>query len=58
VGQTFVSAKQVSVEFVVGPLAQEWTVDDVLKEYDHLTRDDVQARLAVRAMVTAIPARG
>ena len=27
-------------------LARGWTVDDVLKEYDHLTREDVRACLS------------
>jgi uncharacterized protein (DUF433 family) len=45
-GKPIVKGTRMSVEFVVGLLAQGWTVEDVLKEYDHLTREDVQACLA------------
>jgi uncharacterized protein (DUF433 family) len=45
-GKPVIAGTRISVEFVVGLLAQGWTVDDVLKEYDHITRDDVQACLA------------
>lgn len=45
-GKPIISGTRMSVEFVVGLLAQGWTVDDVLKEYDHLTREDIQACLA------------
>jgi len=45
-GKPIISGTRISVEFVVGLLAQGWTVDDVLKEYDHITREDVQECLA------------
>ena len=45
-GKPIVRGTRISVEFVVGLLAQGWTVEDVLKEYDHLTLQDVQACLA------------
>ena len=45
-GKPIVSGTRMSVEFVAGLLAQGWSVEDVLKEYDHLTRDDIQACLA------------
>jgi uncharacterized protein (DUF433 family) len=45
-GKPIIAGTRISVEFVVGLLAQGWTVDDVLKEHDHLTREDIQACLA------------
>jgi uncharacterized protein (DUF433 family) len=44
-GKPIVSGTRISVEFVVGLLAQGWSVEDVLKEYDHLTPEDIQASL-------------
>ena len=44
-GKPIVSGTRMSVEFVVGLLAQGWSIEDVLKEYDHLTRQDIQACL-------------
>jgi uncharacterized protein (DUF433 family) len=45
-GKPIIRGTRISVEFVVGLLANGWTVDDVLKEYNHLTREDVQACLS------------
>jgi uncharacterized protein (DUF433 family) len=45
-GKPIIIGTRISVEFVVGMLAQGWTVEDVLKEYDHITREDIQACLA------------
>ena len=44
-GKPIIAGTRISVEFVVGLLAQGWTEDDVLKEYDHITHDDIQACL-------------
>jgi len=46
VGKPVIKGTRLAVEFIVGLLAQGWTVDDILKEYDHITREDVQACLA------------
>lgn len=45
VGKPVIRGTRMSVEFVVGLLAGGWSIDDVVKEYDHLTRDDVLACL-------------
>ena len=45
-GKPIVTGTRMSVEFVVGLLAQGWSVDDVVNEYDHLTREDILACLA------------
>ncbi len=44
-GKPIIAGTRISVEFVVGLLAQGWSVDDVLKEYDHITHEDIQACL-------------
>jgi uncharacterized protein (DUF433 family) len=46
VGKPVIKGTRLAVEFIVGLLAQGWTVDDILKEYDHITRQDIQACLA------------
>jgi uncharacterized protein (DUF433 family) len=45
-GKPIIQGTRLSVEFVVGLLAQGWSVDELLNEYDHITRADVQACLA------------
>jgi uncharacterized protein (DUF433 family) len=45
-GKPIIRGTRISVEFVVDLLGRGWTVDDVLREYDHLTREDIQACLA------------
>jgi uncharacterized protein (DUF433 family) len=46
VGKPIVKGTRISVEFVVDLLGRGWTTDQVLREYDHLTREDIQACLA------------
>ncbi len=53
VGKPVVRGTRMAVEFVVGLLAQGWTVDQVLEQYDHLTRADIQACLAYACDVLA-----
>jgi uncharacterized protein (DUF433 family) len=46
VGKPIVKGTRVSVEFVIDLLARGWTTEQILKEYDHLTAEDIQACLA------------
>ena len=46
VGKPIIKGTRISVEFVIDLLGRGWTLEQVLKEYDHLTREDVQACLA------------
>ena len=46
VGKPIIKGTRISVEFVVDLLGRGWNVDQVLREYDHLTPADVQACLA------------
>jgi uncharacterized protein (DUF433 family) len=39
------------VEFVVDLLGRGWTVEQILTEYEHLTREDIQACLAYASEV-------
>ncbi|MCO6043147.1 DUF433 domain-containing protein [Aeoliella sp. ICT_H6.2] len=45
-GKPIIKGTRMAVEFVVDLLGRGWSVDAVLREYDHLTREDVQACLA------------
>jgi uncharacterized protein (DUF433 family) len=53
VGKPVIKGTRVAVEFIVGLLAQDWTVEDILKEYNHITREDIQACLAYAHQVLA-----
>jgi uncharacterized protein (DUF433 family) len=46
VGKPIVKGTRISVEFVVDLLGRGWTAAEVLKEYDHLKPEDIQACLA------------
>lgn len=48
-GKPVVRGTRISVEHVVDLLGQGWSIDQVLTNYPHLTRDDVQACLAYAA---------
>jgi len=45
-GKPIIKGTRISVEFVVDLLGRGWTTEQILREYDHLTRDDIQACLA------------
>ena len=44
-GKPIVRGTRLAVEFIVGLLAQGWSVEQVLDNYPGLTREDVQAWL-------------
>ena len=46
VGKPVIRGTRISVEFVVDLLGRGWTAEQVLREYDHLTPQDIQACLA------------
>jgi len=46
VGKPVIRGTHISVEFVVDLLGRGWTAEQVLREYDHLTAQDIQACLA------------
>jgi uncharacterized protein (DUF433 family) len=45
-GKPTIKGTRIAVEFVVDLLARGWSTQDILREYDHLSADDVQACLA------------
>lgn len=46
VGKPIIKGTRIAVEFVIELLAGGWTVEQILKEYVHLTAEDIQACLA------------
>lgn len=46
VGKPVVKGTRLSVEFVVDLLAGGWTMEEILRNYPGLSRDDIQACLA------------
>jgi uncharacterized protein (DUF433 family) len=50
-GKPIIKGTRISVEFVIDLLARGWTTEQVLREYDHLTVEDVQACLAYASEV-------
>jgi len=46
VGKPTIKGTRIAVEFVIDLLGRGWTTDQVLREYDHLTADDIRACLA------------
>lgn len=46
VGKPVIKGTRISVEFVVDLLGRGWTIEQILREYDHLSAQDVQACLA------------
>jgi uncharacterized protein (DUF433 family) len=45
-GKSVIKGTRLSVEFIVGLLAQGWSETDVLRNYPGLNRGDIQACLA------------
>ena len=51
VGKPVIKGTRIAVEFVVDLLGRGWTREQILKEYDHLTPEDIQACLAYASEV-------
>jgi uncharacterized protein (DUF433 family) len=45
VGKPVIKGTRIAVEFVIDRLAQGWSAEQVLEEYDHLTLEDIRACL-------------
>ena len=45
VGKPVIKGTRIAVEFVIELLGRGWTMDRILREYDHLTMEDLQACL-------------
>ncbi|HXG20960.1 MAG TPA: DUF433 domain-containing protein [Methylomirabilota bacterium] len=46
VGKPMIKGTRIAVERLIDLLGRGWTQEQLLKEYDHLTREDIQACLA------------
>lgn len=46
VGKPVIKGTRISVELILGWLANGWTYEQVLESYPHITRDDILAALA------------
>jgi uncharacterized protein (DUF433 family) len=45
-GKPVIRGTRISVEFVIDLLAQGWSTEQVLEQYDHLRQEDILACLA------------
>ena len=45
-GKPVIEGTRIAVEFVIDLMARGWTTEQILREYDHLTREDVRACLS------------
>ncbi|HEX3656810.1 MAG TPA: DUF433 domain-containing protein [Pirellulales bacterium] len=46
VGKPIIKGTRISVEFVIDLLGRGWTAEEILREYDQITPEDLQACLA------------
>jgi uncharacterized protein (DUF433 family) len=51
VGKPVIRGTRISVEFLLGVLAEGWTADQILTNYPQLAADDIQAALHYAAEV-------
>jgi uncharacterized protein (DUF433 family) len=51
VGKPTIKGTRISVEFVIDLLGRGWSAEQILREYDHLTSEDIQACLAYASEV-------
>ena len=51
VGKPTIKGTRIAVEFVVDLLGRGWSTEQILREYDHLTAEDIQACLAYASEV-------
>lgn len=47
-GKPVVKGTRISVELILGWLANGWNFDNIIEAYPHITRDDILAALAMR----------
>jgi uncharacterized protein (DUF433 family) len=45
VGKPVIKGTRLSVEFILDRLADEWSMDELLDSYSHITREDIEACL-------------
>ena len=53
VGKPIIKGTRITVELIVGDLAEGATIEDILESYPHLTKEDIYAALAYcKAVIT------
>jgi uncharacterized protein (DUF433 family) len=52
VGKPIIKGKRISVELILGWLANGWSFEQILESYPHITREDILAALAFAAEMT------
>ncbi len=50
-GKPVIKGTRIPVYFILELLSNGWTIDDILKEYPHLSREDVLAAIKYAAKV-------
>ena len=50
-GKPIIKGTRISVEFIIDLLGRGWSIERILKEYDYLKREDIQACLAYAGQV-------
>ncbi len=50
-GKPVIKGTRIPVYFILELIANGWSIDDILKEYPHLTREDVLAAIRYAARV-------
>ena len=50
-GKPVIKGTRIPVYFILELIANGWTIDDILKEYPHLTQEDVLAAVRYAARV-------
>jgi uncharacterized protein (DUF433 family) len=56
-GKPTIKGTRISVELILGCFANEWSFDDILKSYPHITREDILAALAYARHIASAPPR-
>ncbi|MFI5460416.1 MAG: DUF433 domain-containing protein [Isosphaerales bacterium] len=51
VGKPVIKGTRIAVEFLMELVANGWTMDQILRQYDHLTPEDIQACVAYASEV-------
>ncbi|MCY4660490.1 MAG: DUF433 domain-containing protein [Acidobacteria bacterium] len=51
VGKPVIKGTRIAVEFIIDLMARGWTIEQILREYDHLTAGDIRACLTYASEV-------
>ena len=57
VGKPTIKGTRISVELILGCFASDWSLDDILKSYPHITREDILAALAYAKHMASVSHR-